>query len=259
MLNYFNSLFELAVAFNFAYVASETIRELFSRGFLSGARNLSSKFDIKLKEVRAKLTTINDSLFPPEKKQILISRLEKLFSDLKGIDSNLDQRIDSGQKIVTNKLKSIYILSAFYSLFVLFLSGMESFNTCTMINELIAINIYTIIMFICLILMSFTKRVVSVSFIIVLSLFIMSSCTIFTFDLFSFMIDYISQKNIIYGSVVIAFSPFVLITIRIFLTSLFYEIIAWFYYLYAILYIKFKINKDLKKLNDVDDIFNDYS
>ena len=137
MLNYFNSLFELAVAFNFAYVASETIRELFSRGFLSGARNLSQKFDIKINEVNARLTTINDSLFSQDKKVVLILKLKKLYSDLKMIDSKLDQRIEDGQKIVTNKLKSIYILSAFYSLFILFLSGIESFNNKTIINNIV--------------------------------------------------------------------------------------------------------------------------
>ena len=45
MISSFSPLFELAVALNFAYLASQTIRDILEGGFLSSARNLSTKFD----------------------------------------------------------------------------------------------------------------------------------------------------------------------------------------------------------------------
>lgn len=263
MINFFNSLFELAVALNFAYVASESIREIFSRGFLSGARNLSLKFDHKIVEIKAKLATTNDSFFPQDKKNVMMEKLEYILEKLKIVDNNLDKKIESAQKIVTNKLKGIYILTAFYSIFMLLLSGIEQqFTNQTsihiFINELFTINFVTIFIFIIILVISFTKKQLSISYLIIVSLFIMSFSLLYPIPFDKLFTNLNNYYNIgIYSSVILAFSPFILITIRIALTSIYYEILANFTYLVSNLQI-YLIKRDLKKLDDAQDIFNKY-
>lgn len=253
MINSFSPLFELAVALNFAYLASQTIRSIFEGGFLSIARNLLSKLDNRIKKISADLATTREGLFNEKAKEDIKNKFEAIRDRLKSSDESLDNKIKDVQNIISGKLKSIYIITAFYGLLVLFLGGQESLSEGSPYHSLYSVTIYIVLTISIIILYSFTKQNISIIFTISVTFIFMS------YNLFNPMMSYSDEQEsriiLVYISVAIAYSPFMITSVRLFLSSILEELKGWFFYLWSIIEIYF-LHRKINKLINADKIFN---
>jgi len=259
-LNNFASLFELAVALSFAYVASDSIRDLFKKGFLATTRQLSSIIDLKIISINSKLVVLNDSILHVEKKEKVKGKLKSILLYFKNFDEKLDARIEEAQILAQNKLKSLYIISAFYAMMVLFLGGVESINSSIALSsnntfpytELATMSLLVLIIFLIITFYSFKEKYPPV-FAMTILMLVVIIITIFI-PFMGYFDTKIPEKALTYLSVFISFMPFIIVTIRLLVATLLIELEGWVMYLihsFRLWIIQRKINKIEKAMDTI--------
>lgn len=252
-LGSFSSLYELSVALNFAYVASDSIRELFKRGFLSTTRQLSTKLDKKIEDISVRLTLLNDSLLPPEKKEKVSFSLSLYLKTMKDFDEKLDDRIQEAQELTQNKLKSLYVISALYGILMLFFAGVESNTTRFPYNELITLSFFTSALIGTITFYSFKRRYPPL-FSMIITMFMIIIISVFFPFSHSKELYKIPENYLTYVTIVISLSPFIISTIRLALSTLFVEMQGWFLF-YIFSFLLWNTNRKLKNIEAVENYF----
>lgn len=152
LLPAYSSYFELAVAFNFSYAASDSLRSAIKSGFLHRSRRLAELVHADLEELQSRLTVQATELgLGIEKKKKIINLLKNRYQDLRKTADELSETIESEQARVTTDSKPVHVFLALISLIFLFLAGQESVHQIFPRNEVLAIlvcsTIYLIIFY----------------------------------------------------------------------------------------------------------------
>jgi len=250
----FSSLYELAVALNFAYVASDSIREIFKRGFLSTTRQLSNIIDEKIKKTQIRITLINDSFLNDEKKEKINSTLIIALEDFQDFDEKLDTRIDEAQKLTQNKLKALYVIAAFFGIFMLFLGGVQSDSQRFPYDEIITISFLTTITLSIITYYSFQNKYPPVFGMIVLMLIIIVLSIINPFASLINKLPMIQENYLTYATIAISLSAFIISAIRLAIATMAIELHGWWLYWWYSTKI-WNTNRKLKKLEDAENVF----
>jgi len=132
----FSSFFQLAVAFNFSYVASKQLRDSLKKGFLHSAHTLESLYEEKKNELEAKLEVLKDEDLASDDKKNIKKELTIKLDQFRAEYHNLESKIEENQDITALKIEPLYIHTALISLYFLFLGGIEAINNTFPRNEL---------------------------------------------------------------------------------------------------------------------------
>ncbi len=262
LLGGYSSFFELSAAFNFAYTASSQFRDTIKNGFLSDSRNLIQRIKNNISDLTAKLTVISKSgQIDLKHKKSINTMLKKTLSKLVINEAELQSAIDEAQANLTVKIKPLYIISALFSFFVLYLIGQESYHNLFPYSELYValIGISLLMTYIIIATIKSSKEVllIYISFasiiIFIVSIFLESYFSIFLQELPK-QIQF-SYKNIVNYSMAISIFPFMFAYTRLFFNALSISI-KYQYKLYRINKMINDINSHLDTKKVTDDFFN---
>ena len=219
LISAYSSFFELTVAFNFAYAASQNFRDIVKGGFLSDARKLSDRIESKGKDLDALVVVLQDSGDINEKHRNAIDgKIRDNNYKIKKYSIEIQHLIDRAQEKVSDQLKSFYIVIGIYGLFVLFLSGQEQIHNFFPSRELWSSTILVSLLLIILILLTFFTSIVIP--IIYLSFYMMLSIA-FSISPYSglttFFYDFstiCSNKYLVNFTILLCIMPFAFAYIR---------------------------------------------
>lgn len=256
----YTSLYELSAAFNFAYTASSQFRDVIKSGFLQDSRLLSNNIKLRLKKINTELIIYNESEFLNDKKDIIIKKLNDLHNDLQNEEKKLNNEIEQAQSTLTNKFKPLYIVSALFSFFMLFLAGEEVYSNLFPKQELIFSLIGLSIVIFYIIVDTFWKPNKNLSIIYTSTITIIILLSSILLDL-SFLkennfIEIINNKMLVNVSIIFSIFPFIFAYTRLFTNAL------WISVKYRFIFYKINrkannINKKLNEFKNAHNFFND--
>lgn len=119
------SIFELSVALNFAYAASAPFRETMKAGFLKSIEQMDLWYSKQVTKTIDKIRLMSDEDINSEAKLSLKKKFENMLVQLREEDEQLTKETDEAQSDIVNQTKPLYIYTALFSLFILFLGGQE--------------------------------------------------------------------------------------------------------------------------------------
>lgn len=250
----FSSLYELAVALNFAYVASDSIREIFKRGFLSTTRQLSKIIDEKISKTQIRIALISESFLNEKKKEKINLTLVGVLEDFQDFDEKLDTRIEEAQKLTQNKLKALYVIAAFFGIFMLFLGGVQSDSQRFPYDEIVTISTFTALTLFIITFYSFKNKYPPVFAMIVWILIIIYISIVNPFASLIDKLPHISENYLTYITIAISLSPFIISAIRLAIATISIELHGWVMYLWNSIKI-WNTNKKLTKLENAEKLF----
>lgn len=201
----YSSIFELSVAMNFTYAASESFRETIKTGFLQNVRNMGKWYDNTIADIDKKITLMPDEDISQEIKDKIKNQLQITVSELKVESEDLKEEIESSQAIIANETKPVYIYTALFSLFMLFFAGQEVAHNCFPKDGVNTILYFTIIFYIIRPLLSFLGYIISSSMAIAFAILAITSALFFPII---YQIP-ISNKYLLDTALIIAFTPFI--------------------------------------------------
>lgn len=187
------SFFELTVAFNFAYAASQSFRDIVKGGFLSDVRNLKSTIDSEAQDLSAMIGVLQqDGDIDETHGKAVSAKMSKHNEDVNRYSNEISNLIENAQEKVSDQLKAFYIVIGIYGLFVLFLSGQEQIHKMFPLKELLSETIFTALILVFLMFLTFFTSVVIpiiyLSIIMLVSiLFSISPYSQSIVDIFSYM------------------------------------------------------------------------
>ncbi len=141
ILSSYTSFFELSVAFNFAYVSSQGLRDTIKSGFLHKIRHLRQESEDLINSVESKLEIIEEEVISQSKKESFLKEVANLKDQIEDIHKSLDEEIESVQSIIASESKTLYIVTGIYGIFILYFAGKNTF-------PFIEIIILTLLLFI---------------------------------------------------------------------------------------------------------------
>jgi len=270
LLTPFASFFQLAVAFNLSYAASEQLRQVIKKGFLYSVRNLASLYEDKKNELDAKLEVLSDEDLNSADTREIKNKLTDKLNALRDEDKSLDLKIKESQEITALKIQPIYIYTALIALFFLFIGGLESINGIFPRNEIFTIlllsTVYTLIFYFLAI---FSPRPITAALSSTLALIFCTFSTIYPIEIpnnfsfsppghlfginittspytFSIPIDFLSNRNLLFYSLALSFFPFILASVVLVFISFFLEMrfrLTFLYHMIEIKYLKFNLDR----------------
>lgn len=177
---------------------------------------------MQIKNLGAEITFLIDTDLRPEQQAVLKEKLEQQQETLKNDETTLKQKLDSSQKLSATQLRPYYVLTAIFSLFVLFLGGQEQTHQCFPIHELFTVNLYMILtslVFITLLL--FSKYEISVlNAVIMLLIWIVITIFMSQFFYNTFMPFNIKEKYYVDMALILSYLPFFIASIVLFIPSI---------------------------------------
>jgi len=285
LLPHFTSFFQLAVAFNFSYAASDQLRKVIKKGFLYNIRNLADLYEDKKNELEAKLEVLADEDLNSDKKKEIKNKLTIKLGELREKDEALDAKIKHHQDITALKIQPIYIYTALIALFFLFLGGLEGLNNVFPRNEIFTIVLLStiyILIFYYLVLKSSRPITSALS-----STLALAFCTVaatipieiptddffstpeYTFSIYNTYINLppytfnipfksITDRNLLFSSLALSFFPFILASITLLTINFYLELL--FRANYHVLMFEIKgLTSTLDNLSDSKKILNKFA
>lgn len=230
VLSAFNSVLEVAVAFNFAYAASSQVRDTVKSGFLEHLRSLHANFEFKIRNIKAEIGTSSDDGALPKSGDIssedrnhIIERLDNNVGKMVLVSDELLSDIDSEQHKLTGKYKSIYVFIALMALFWLILGGQEGYHGVFPRNEIIISLGFTSCFLVIQWASGYAIPVISSTVIAVLS--IVTSLFLASYATDKVLV--ISDKMLVNMVLLLSFLPFILSSLAMFLISYKLQIKYW--------------------------------
>lgn len=252
------SFFELSVALNFAYAASQNLRNAVTSGFQTDAKKLEQSFENKVSDIDARLEVMHDEDVSSDQKQKVRLSLTKMLEKVKGYDAAIEKDIKTIHDRVVDQIKSIYIFTAIFSLYILFLAGQESIHQLFPGKEISIVILGTMIFTPIAFFLSYTNKTIPILLSALLAL-ILIFCSLFhIIDLYLLLAGSISNKSLVNIALAISFLPFALASIRLFMISTWISIKYYGYYLSMIIKM-FMIELNINKLKQSKDFFGNYA
>lgn len=254
LISGYTSLYELSAAFNFTYTASSQFRDVIKSGFLQDSRLLSNNIKLRLKKINTELIIYNESDFLNDKKSVIMDKLNTLRNNLYNEEKKLNEEIEQAQSTLTNKFKPLYIVSALFSFFMLFLAGGESYNNVFPKSELLLslIGITVVIFFIVIDTFWKPNKNLSIIYISTITIVILLFSIFINVDFFNENNLIIDNKTLVNISIIFTIFPFIFAYTRLFLNAL------WLSIKYRFIF--YKINRNAnninKKLNEFRNAYN---
>lgn len=232
----FVTIFTVAVALNFAYAASAGLRNALMNGFITSIQRMAAPLEI-LRKDNGSLILSADEL--SEKDNTLIQNtLSELANQISSKFALSEKELTVTKEGIANKVKPIYVVSAIYSLFILFLTGQEGYHQLLPRDALIPITITSNLLILIIFILSFTKHSITNTskvggWLIIVNLF-------FTFypiipdDLFT----WIKNKYLLDSAILLAYSSFAFVTLRLLILQ--YCLKAKYYFIFTRIKLKLK-------------------
>lgn len=223
LISSYASIFELSVALNLTYGASEQLRGLVKSGFLYDARGMLLKYQETANRISAKIGILIDEDIVLDKKEKINLKLESIFKDFKDDEKSLKKELDDTQELSSKQLIPYYVLTAIFSIFILFLGGQESIHEFFPIKDILLINTFMTILFLSFIFIMFSKIELPVLYSAGVTIFIFLLIVSFSdniFQLLNLSSEVSHNKYYVNLSLFYAFLPFVFATFSLSLSSL---------------------------------------
>jgi len=127
----YTSFIEIISAFNFTFVASKTLSEL----FFEKIKKLIKELDAKKLNLQQKIALSQDFL-----DDNIFYNFYKIYD---GIFKNIinTEKLDKKINFTENKLQKIFLLSGIYGVVLLFLAGQEEFYSVFPLTEIVLLNV----------------------------------------------------------------------------------------------------------------------
>jgi hypothetical protein len=153
-LSHFDTYFHVLLELNLGYAGIETFRSIIDEKVFELTKNLGSKYRVRLKSIKDKLTVISAEATEDEKVIIRIKDVEK---NMKRWEVNKRKAIKADMDFTTG-FKSMFVFSFLYCICILLIAGYQQvLSEATMENALLIMHsafIYNLVIFI----RSFTKK-----------------------------------------------------------------------------------------------------
>jgi len=216
LISPYASFFELSVALNFAYAASEQFRESLKSGFLENIRNMDDWYDKKQQDILGGLVLMSNDDIDTQARENIKEKFLKLLEDLKTKDNNLSGALEKSQGTIAKQIKPLYIYVGIFSLIILFFGGQEAIHKDFPIDAMNTMLFFSTIFIAALYLLSFTLFSVTVPLAITLiSIALISSL----FLPVPYLLP-LCDKYLIDCALLIAFLPFGLSMFRLIILTI---------------------------------------
>lgn len=247
----FVTIFTVAVALNFTYAASAGFRNALMNGFIHSIQKMVTPLENMRKDTEA-LVLSSDELNDSHK--ILIQETLSWSSEQIITKFSLDEKeLTVIKENIANKVKSIYVASAIYSLFILFLTGQEGYHQLVPRDALIPITITSYLLILIIFILSFTKRSINNPSKVGVSLIVVNLFFTFYPILPDDSFTCIKNKYLLDGAILLAYSSFAFVTLRLLILQ--YYLKAKYYFTYTFIELNLKsikiFIKNTKVSNDL--------
>lgn len=209
----FVTIFTVAVALNFAYAASPGLRNALMNGFVNSIQRMAAPLD-NLRKDNESLILSSDEI-SNERSELIQNILSELANQISSKFALSEKELTVIKEGIANKVKPIYVVSAIYSLFILFLTGQEGYYQLLPKDALFPITLVSYIAVVIIFILSFTKHSITNTskvgnWLIIINLF---------FILYPIVPDnsltWIKNKYLLDSAILLAYGSFALVTLRL--------------------------------------------
>lgn len=228
LISPYTSFFEVSIALNITYAASENFRTMFKSALGSDTKKISQSFEKSVEDTYDQLSLMSENDINEEQKDKLSHRLLKILGELQEDNSKLGREIENSNGRIVDQIKPIYIFVAIINLFVLFLAGQEAVHQKFPGNEMVFIIISSYLTVILLWAFSFTEKKPPIIFISFFAIILITFSFLGVGSLHDKIgIDVKYNKYIIDLILLLSFAPFLIAFARLFFQNLWLSTKYW--------------------------------
>jgi|GEM_PF-2533462 len=257
LIDPYTSFFEVSIALNVTYAASEHFRNIFSNALQNSSKTMSESFEKSIEETFDKINIMSDDDVDKQQKDKLGNKLLDILTSFDDQSTKLNNEICDANDRIADQIKPIYLFVAIINLFVLFLAGQESIHQHFPGNELVLLSITSIITILFIWALTYTSKKPSVVLVSSFAIMVILSSFFELIPLYDILeLEKDNNKYIVDLMLLTAFSPFMIAFTRLFFQNLWlsikYKFVSVFYKLEF-----YRIKLGTKKVEEAKNYLND--